>query len=209
MQKVLRDHDVDKHGNYDHGGNGEEEDEPNDYSVYYSDDDYNDNDNDPERDSKVAEDSTYAIISGLSNIAHQQVQNVTGQPAPALNHDTVRLFLGSPMQGVLRDQYLQTKIILGQIRTTIKQVDFTTTHHQLKRLGFYIEDITKKVNEFEEQAMIIQVQLKQKYGGTVSQSKLNEVGIIIRLDLSLVKNEHQSLQALINSWQSVSKTFDS
>jgi hypothetical protein len=64
MQKVLRDHDVDKHGYYDHGGNGEEEDEPNDDNIYYSDDD---SDSDPERYSKVAEDSTYASMSRPSN----------------------------------------------------------------------------------------------------------------------------------------------
>ena len=113
------------------------------------------------------------------------------------------------MREVLTDQYIQTKIILGQIRNTKKQVDVTTTHHQLKKLDFDIEDITKKVTEFEEQAMFIQVQLKQEYGGAVSQSKLKEVKIIIRSDLSLVKNEHRSLQAFINSWQNVSKTFHS
>ena len=198
MQKVLRDHDVDKHGYYGHGGNGEEEDEPNDDNVYYSDDD---SDSDPESDSKVAEDSTYASISGLSNTDHQQVQNVTGRPAPALNHNTVKLFPGSPMREVLRDQYLQTRIILGQIRNTMKQLDVTTTRHQLKKLDFDIEDIMKKVTELEKQAMTIQVQLKQEYGGTVTQSKLKEVEVIIWPDLSLVKDEHQSLQAFINSWQ--------
>ena len=64
MQKVLRDHDVDKHGYYGHGGNGEGEDEPNDDNVYYSDDD---SDSDPERYSKVAEDSTYDSMARLSN----------------------------------------------------------------------------------------------------------------------------------------------
>ena len=73
------------------------------------------------------------------------------------------------MREVLTSQYIQTKIILGQIRNTKEQVGVTTTHHQLKKLDFDIEDITKKVTEFEKQAMTIQVQLKQEYGGTVTE----------------------------------------
>ena len=62
---------------------------------------------------------------------HQQVQSVTGQPAPIFNHDTVRPFLGSPMQECPKTMMLTSaatviKTVMAMVRKRMNLMNTMT-----------------------------------------------------------------------------------
>ena len=75
--------------------------------------------------------SAFFSISELSNTDHQQVQSVTGQPAPVFNHDTVRPFLGSPMQECPKTMMLKSaatviKTVMAMVRKRMNLMNTMT-----------------------------------------------------------------------------------